>query len=297
MQKLDRVLQQVLFKILGCNSSGPIAYDGFKPFKSYPFSSNSNVIHLRGWPIKLRSLIKPALSEYIGKLPIKFLCLIRFRFRQTTAISLFQGWDSLAIFPLTIRISIEVSRVCPGVTNQVIDIQIVLLFNLFTQFLKSSFQPTIASFLCFRMSLFLFRIILIPSVIQGIELTDLLVFDGMRLSAASWIKEVIRSKFLDRTRVRVTVEVFLISKIQSVLPHRVVVTFLIQVNLPLRFILGRDESVLVSLQQYHHHLVYLEIVCPGTDLGMEVIIRSSVFSSRVWKMNQVFQPMIIHNFN
>ena len=107
-------------------------------------------------PIKQRSLVKPTLSEYIGKLPIKFLCLIGFRFRQTTAISLFQGWDSLVIFPLTICIPVEVSRVCPDVTNQVIDIQIMLLFNLsfnfLPQFLKPSFQPAIASFLCFCMS-------------------------------------------------------------------------------------------------------------------------------------------------
>ena len=34
VQTLERVLQQVPFKIIGYNSSGPIAFGGFKPFRS-----------------------------------------------------------------------------------------------------------------------------------------------------------------------------------------------------------------------------------------------------------------------
>ena len=44
-------------------------------------------------------------------------------------------------------------------------------------------------------SFFLQIFLLISGVIQGIEETDLLVFDGICLSAESWIKEVNKSKF------------------------------------------------------------------------------------------------------
>ena len=68
----------------------------------------------------------------------------------------FRGLDALVVFPLAICIRVEASGVCLYVSNQVIHIQIVLLFNLsfnFSfQFLKPSFQPSIASFLCFRTS-------------------------------------------------------------------------------------------------------------------------------------------------
>ena len=170
----------------------------------------------RGWPIKQRSL-----------------CLIGFRFGQTTAISFFREWDSLVIFPLAIRIPVKASRVCPDVTNQVIDIQIVLLFNLsfdfLPQFLKPGFQTAIANFLCFRMSFVSFTNQ--PPYPRcdprnwACRSTNFWrnVFVCSFLNKRSYQIEI----FLDRTIVRVTVEAFFISKIQSVLPHRVVITFLI----------------------------------------------------------------------
>ena len=131
--------------------------------------------------------------------PSKFLCLIWFRFGQTTTISLFQGWDSLAIFPLGIRISVEVPRVCPDVTSQVIDIQIVLLFNLsfdfLSQFLKPSFQLLLPVFFAFAWGLFLFtNHPPYPRCNPRNWACRSASFDGMCLSAASWIKEAIRSK-------------------------------------------------------------------------------------------------------
>ena len=57
-------------------------------------------------------------------------------------------------------------------------------------------------FFAFAWVLFFLRIfLLISGVIQGIEETDLLVFDGICLSAESWIKEVNKSKFSCTERV------------------------------------------------------------------------------------------------
>ena len=57
-------------------------------------------------------------------------------------------------------------------------------------------------FFAFAWVLFFLRIfLLISGVIQGTEETDLLVFDGICLSAESWIKEVNKSKFSCTERV------------------------------------------------------------------------------------------------
>ena len=57
-------------------------------------------------------------------------------------------------------------------------------------------------FFAFAWVLFFLQIfLLISGVIQGIEETDLLVFDGICLSTESWIKEVNKSKFSCTERV------------------------------------------------------------------------------------------------
>ena len=128
--------------------------------------------------------------EYIPKLTIKFICLFQFRFSNTITISPFKGWGTLGVFRLTTYVSIEVSGISLNVSNQVIDIQIVLLFDIglyfpsqVSNFNLSLLLPVFFDFACV---LFLLRIfLLISGVIQGTENTELLVLERIWLSADS----------------------------------------------------------------------------------------------------------------
>ena len=93
--------------------------------------------------------------EHIRKLTIKFICLFQFRFSNTITISPLKGRDTLSVFLLTIYVSIEVSGINFNVSNQVIVIQIVLLFDTGLYFPSLSFKFwtkfTNASLVCFCM--------------------------------------------------------------------------------------------------------------------------------------------------
>ena len=85
-------------------------------------------------------------------------------------------------FFLTIDVPTEVSGVCLNITNQVIHIQIMLFLKV-SNFDLSLLLPVFFAFACV---LFFLRIFLLISVVtKGIEETDLLVFDGICLSAES----------------------------------------------------------------------------------------------------------------
>ena len=110
--------------------------------------------------------------EHIRKLTIKFICLFQFRFSNTITICPLKGWGTLSVFLLTIYVSIEVSRISLNVTNQVIDIQIMLLFDIGLYFPSQSFKfwpkLILQVFFTFACVLFLLRIfLLISGVIQG----------------------------------------------------------------------------------------------------------------------------------
>ena len=119
--------------------------------------------------------------------------------KQTTTISRFERRNILIVFRLIVGIPIEVFGVNLNVTNQFVNIQIMLFldisFDLLSQFLKLRSEFTIASLFCICMSFIPFSMfLLILDVIQGTEATDLLVLEGIYLSTASYIEEVIKLK-------------------------------------------------------------------------------------------------------
>ena len=69
-------------------------------------------------------------TEHIRKLTFKFLCLFKIRLRNPISIPPFQGWNTLGVFFLTIDVPIEASGVRLNITNQVINIQIMLFPNI-----------------------------------------------------------------------------------------------------------------------------------------------------------------------
>ena len=140
------------------------------------------------------------------KVTIKFLCLFEVRLSNTLSILPSEGWNFLGVFFLTIDVPIEVSAVCLNITNQGIHIQIMLFsYTLLVSLLKGwnvDLSLLLPVFFTFVWVLFFLRIFLLTScVIQGIEETDLLVFDGICLSAESWMKDVNKSKFFCTERV------------------------------------------------------------------------------------------------
>ena len=96
----------------------------------YPNRRNNNIIHERSRSIWEREFAVLVFVEHIRKVTIKFICLFPFRFSNTITISPFKGWDALGVFLLTIYVSVEVSGISLNATNQVIDIHIVLLFDI-----------------------------------------------------------------------------------------------------------------------------------------------------------------------
>ena len=113
---------------------------------------------------------------------------------------LFRGGIPWVSFFLTIYVPTEDSGVCLNITNQLIHIQIMLfLTSALISLLKvSNFDLSLLLpvFFAFAWVLFFLQIfLLISGIIQVIEETDLLVFNGICLSAESWIKEVNKSKF------------------------------------------------------------------------------------------------------
>ena len=133
----------------------------------YPCGWNNNIIHERSRPIWERDLAPLIFVQHIRKLTIKFVCLFQFWFINAVTISPLKGWNTLSVFLLTIYVSIEVSWVSLNVTNQVIDIQIVLLFNIGLYFPSQSFNFDLSLllpvFFAFACVLFLLRIFLLIS--------------------------------------------------------------------------------------------------------------------------------------
>ena len=146
--------------------------------------------------------------EHIRKLTIKSLYLLKIRLSNPISIPPFQGWNTLGVFFLTIDVPIEVSgfaltsptklltyKSCCFRTSALVSLLKVSNFDL------SLLLPVGFAF-AFAWVLFFLRIfLLISGVIHGTEETERLVFDGMCLSAESWRKDVIRSKFSCTERV------------------------------------------------------------------------------------------------
>ena len=107
--------------------------------------------------------------EHIRKLTIKFICLFQFRFSNTVTISPLKGWDTLSVFLLTIYVSIEVSGISLNVTNQVTDIQIVLLFDIRLYFPSQSFKfwPKFTTASLFRFCMRFISSTNLPSYLRG----------------------------------------------------------------------------------------------------------------------------------
>ena len=130
-----------------------------------------------------------------------FICLFQFRFSNTVTISPLKGWDPLSVFLLTIYVSIEVSEISLHVTNQVIDIQIVLLLDIGLYFPSQSFKfwPKFTTASLFRFYMCFISSTNLPSYLRGYPRYRRYRPTGFRgdmlISRLFWIKEVIKSKF------------------------------------------------------------------------------------------------------
>ena len=143
-------------------------------------------------------------------------------------------------------VSIEASGISLNVTNQVLDIQIVLFFDIGLYFPSQSFKflPkfTTASLFCFC-TCFISSTIL-PSYLRGYPRYRRYQPTGFRrdmlisrlLNKGSYQIKV----FLNRAIIRVTIEVHvpIFCKIRCVFPHRLKISFVIQIHLPPRFLFG-----------------------------------------------------------
>ena len=171
--------------------------------------------------------------EQIRKLTIKFFCLFQFRFSNTVTISSLKGWDTLSVFLLTIYVSIVVSGISLNVTNQVIDIQIVLLFDIGLYFPSQSFKFlltfTTASLLRFCMCFI--SSTNLPSYLRGYPRYRRYRPTGFRgdmLFSRPLIKGSYQIKvFLNRAIIRVTIEVHIFCKVRRIFPHRLKISFVI----------------------------------------------------------------------
>ena len=185
------------FRTLGWSSSGPKAVQAFEKF-NYSVLRNNNIIQERCRPILMQYLGVFIFIEHIRKLTIEFLCLFEVRVSNTISILPFQGWDTLGVILLTIDVPIEVSGVCLTSPTKLFTYKSCCFLTSALIFLLkvSNFDLSLLllSF-CLCMSFISPVNLLISGVIQGIEETDLLVFDGIWLSAESWMKEVNKSKF------------------------------------------------------------------------------------------------------
>ena len=134
-----------------------------------PCGWNNNIIHERSRPIWERDLAVLIFVEHIRKLIIKFICLFQFRFSNTVTISPLKGWNTLSVFLLTIYVSIEVSGISLNVSNQVIDIQIVLLFDIGLYFPSQSFKfwPKFTTASLFRFCMCFISSTNLPSYLRG----------------------------------------------------------------------------------------------------------------------------------
>ena len=151
--------------------------------------------------------------EHIRKLTIKFICLFQFRFSNTVTISPLKGWDTLSVFLLTIYVSIEVSGISLYVTNQVIDIQIMLLFYIGLDFPSQSFKfcPKFTTASLFRFCVCFISSTNLPSYLRGYPRYRRYQPTGFRgdmlisrlLNKGSYQIKV----FLNRAIIRVTTEV------------------------------------------------------------------------------------------
>ena len=83
--------------------------------------SENTGIYLLGL-IQKRDLGVLIFIEHIRKWTIKFLCIFKIRLRNPISVPLFQWWNTLGVFFLTIDVLIEVSGVCLNITNEVINI-------------------------------------------------------------------------------------------------------------------------------------------------------------------------------
>ena len=185
------------FRTLGWNSSGPKALEGFKPLRSLVTPSfETTMSSMEGGRPEKWDLTMITFVEHICKLTIKFLGLFNFWSCITSSSSSFKGKNILIVFFLNIDVPIAVSRIFLNVADKVIYIQIMRLPNIILNFSSQSCkfwsEFLTAHLFCFSMSFVSSIFLLISEVIQGTEETVRLVLDGMRLSAKSWIKEVIK---------------------------------------------------------------------------------------------------------
>ena len=169
---------------------------------------------------------------------------------------------TLGVFLLTIYVSIKVSGISLNVSNQVTDIQIVLLFDIGLYFRSQSFKfwPkfTIASL--FRFCMCFISSTNLPSYLRGYPRDRRYWPTGFRgdmlisrlLNKGSYQIKV----FLNSAIIRVTIEVPIFCKVRRIFPHRRKISFLIQIHLPPRFLFGGN----VNFQSSWHDIMITKFV-------------------------------------
>ena len=141
-------------------------------------------------PIQKRDLGVFIFIEHIRKLTVEFLCLCRLS--NTLSILPFQGWNILGVFSWLFMYRYKSLEFALTSLTKLFTYKSCFLTSALISLLKvSNFDLSLLLpvFFAFAWVLFFLRIfLLISGVIQETEETDLLVFDGICLSAESWMK-------------------------------------------------------------------------------------------------------------
>ena len=119
------------FKTLGWNSSGPKAFDGFRPFSNFVTPSLVTTMSaMNGNDLSRRGTGCVHFVKHIRELAIELTCFLEIFLGKTTSLPLFHRGNTLGIFFLIVYVTIKILRISLHITNQVIHIQIMLLPNI-----------------------------------------------------------------------------------------------------------------------------------------------------------------------
>ena len=223
------------FRTLGWSSSGPKALEGFKPLRRLVTPSFETTMS----SMKGADLLRNGTSLWSFLLntsencPLNSsACSISEAVIPAPPLSLRRGIPWLSFF-LTIDVTIEVSRICLNITNQVIYIQIVLLPNIILNFFSQSFKFC-SEILTARLSCFSMSFVSsanLPSYFRG-------YLGNRRDWPTSFGRDVFICHILNKrgnqvkvllywASICITVEIFFFCKFKRIFPHRFIITFLI----------------------------------------------------------------------
>ena len=120
------------FKTLGWSSSGPKAFEGFRPFCNFVTPSLvTTMSSMNGTDLSRRGTwLCSLLVNTSVNWPLNSLAFPKSDWARPPPCLFFKGGNTLGIYFLTVYVTIKIPRISLHITNQVIHIQIMLLPNI-----------------------------------------------------------------------------------------------------------------------------------------------------------------------